>query len=63
MDPLVLFMFYFYLFNAVVHVLCSLVIICWNRAGLYYVLCFLTPLCVGFSCGFVTFQYGVWGQV
>ena len=63
MDPLVLFMFYFYFFNAVVCVLCSLVITCWKRAGLYFVLCFLTTLCVVFSCGFVTFQYGIWGQV
>ena len=37
--------------------LCSLVVTCWDRAGL------LALLCVVFSCGFVTFPYGALGQV
>ena len=36
---------------------CSLVITCWDMAGL------LALLCVGFSCAFVPFSYGVPGQV
>ena len=36
---------------------CSLVITCWERAGL------LALLCVMFSCVFVTFSYDVLGQV
>ena len=42
---------------AVVSVLCSLEITCWERTGL------LALLCVMFSCVFVTFPYGVPGEV
>ena len=38
-------------------VYCSLVVMCWEGAGL------LALLCVMFSCAFVTFPYGVLGQV
>ena len=41
----------------VLSVPCSLVITCWERADL------LALLCVIFSCVFVTFPYGVLGQV
>ena len=36
---------------------CILVLTCWERPDL------LAPLCVMFSCDFVTFAYGVVGQV
>ena len=36
---------------------CSLVVTFWERAGL------LAFLCVTFSCAFITFPYGVLGQV
>ena len=36
---------------------CRLVVTCWERADL------LALLCVTFSCAFVTFPYGVLGQV
>ena len=42
---------------AVFSVPCSLVITCWEMAD------FLAPLCVMFSCVFVTFQYDAPGQV
>ena len=38
-------------------VTCSLLIACWKRADL------LALLCVVFSCGFVTFSYGVSDQM
>ena len=41
----------------VLSVPCSLVVTCWERADL------LVPLCVIFSCVFVTFPYGVLCQV
>ena len=43
--------------HAFLSVLCNLVVTCWERAG------HLTLLCVEFYCGFVTFPYGVLGQV
>ena len=50
-------MFHVCLCNAVLSVPCSLVITCWDRADL------LALLCVMFSCVFVTFPYGVLGQL
>ena len=50
-------MFHVCLCYAVLSVPCSLVITGWERAGL------LALLCVVFSCVFVTFLYGVLGQV
>ena len=41
----------------VLYVPCSLVVTCWERIDL------LALLCEMFSCVFVTFSYGVWGQV
>ena len=52
-----LFMFHVCICCAVMAVSCSLVITCWERAGL------LALLCVMVSCVFVTFWYGVLGQV
>ena len=52
-----LFMFQVCLCYAVLSVPCSLVTTCWERADL------LTLLCVMFLCVFVTFPYGVPGQV
>ena len=43
--------------HAVLSDYCSLVVTCWERADL------LALLCVMFSCDFVTFPYGVLGQV
>ena len=48
---------YLICFNALLSVPCSLVITCWERADL------LALLCDVFSCVFVTFPYGVLGQV
>ena len=50
-----LFMFYVFLCNAVLSVLCSLVVAYWGAD-------FLTLLYVMFPCDFVTFPYGVSGQ-
>ena len=47
----------FHVCYAVLSVPCRLVVTCWERAGL------LALLCVMFSCVFVTFPYGVQGQV
>ena len=43
--------------HALLSVYYSLVVTCWERAGL------LTLLYVMFYCGFVSFPYGVLGQV
>ena len=51
-----IFMFHVCLYY-VLSVPCSLVITCWERADL------LAILCVIFPCVFVTFLYGVSGQV
>ena len=53
----ILFMFHVCLYYTVESVPCSLVITCWERADL------LALLCVMFPCVFVTFPYGVLGQV
>ena len=53
----VFMLFLFHVFNAVLFVHCSLVVTCWERADL------LALLYVMFSCVFVTFPYGVLGQV
>ena len=53
----VFMLFLFHVCNAVLFVHCSLVVTCWERADL------LALLCVMFSCVFVTFPYGVLGQV
>ena len=50
-------MFHVCLCYAVLSIPCSLVITCRGRADL------LALLCVMFSCAFVTFPYGVAGQV
>ena len=50
-------MFHGHLYYAVLYVLCSLMITCWERADL------LALLCVVFSCVFVTFHDGVPGQL
>ena len=52
-----LFMFHVYLRYAIMSVSYSIVITCWESADL------LAVLCVMFSCVFVTFPYGVSGQV
>ena len=52
-----LFMIHVCLWYAVLSISCSLVITCWERAD------FLALLCIVFSCVFVTFPYGVLGQV
>ena len=52
-----LFMFHVCLYYTVLSVPCSIVITCWERADL------LALVCVMFSCVFVTFPYGVSGQV
>ena len=52
----VLFVFRVFLCHIVLSVPCSLVV-CWERTDL------LVLLCVMFSCDFVTFLYGVLGQV
>ena len=46
-----------FFFASVMSVYWSLVFTCWEKADL------LTLLCVTFSCAFVTFPYGVLGQV
>ena len=56
-DPFLLFMFHVHLCYAILSVLCSLVITCWERADLLFL------LCVVFSCVYVTFPYGVLGQL
>ena len=56
-DPLCFFMFHVCLKNAVLAVPCSFVVTYWERADL------LALLCVMFTCVFVTFPYGVLGQV
>ena len=43
---------------SVMSVYCSLVVTCWRRADLLAAL-----LCETFSCAFVTFPYGVLGQM
>ena len=50
-------MFHFCLYYTVLSVQLSLVITCWERTDL------LALLCVVFPCVFVTFPYGVSGQV
>ena len=50
-------LFVFHVCYAVSSVYCSLVVTCLERAGLFVL------LCVMFSCVFVTFPYGVMGQV
>ena len=50
------FMFVFVILSCLL-IPCSLVITCWDRADL------LALLCVVFSCLFVTFPYGVPGQL
>ena len=57
MDHFCYLSFVFVFFHAVLSVSCSLVVTCWERADL------LTLLYVMFSCVFVTFPYGVLGQV
>ena len=52
-----LLLFLFRVCHAVLSVPCSLVATCWETADL------LALLCVMFSCVFVTFPYGVFGQV
>ena len=52
-----LFMFYVSLCYATLSVPCSLIITYWEKFDL------LALLCVTFSCVFVTFSYGVLGQV
>ena len=54
-DPFLLFVFH--VCHAVLSVPCSLVVTCWVRTDL------LALLCVVFSGVFVTFSYGVLGQV
>ena len=56
MDPF-LFVFYVFLCHTALSVSCSLAVACWKRADL------LAFLYVMFSCDFVTFPYGVLGQV
>ena len=48
---------YLLLFVFVIAVSGKLVVVCWERAD------FLAPLYLMFSCVFVTFPYGVLGQV
>ena len=50
-------MFLVGLYCTILSVLCSLVITCWERAD------HLALLCVMLPCVFVTFPYGVLGQV
>ena len=57
MDSFLLFMFHVCLCCAFLSFPRSLVITCWKRAD------FFDLLCVMFSCGFVTFPYGVPDQV
>ena len=57
MDPFLLFMFHVCLYCAILSVPRSLVVTFWKRAGL------LALLCVIFLFVFVTFPYGVSGQV
>ena len=52
-----LFMFHVCLYYTVLSVPCSLEITCWERAEL------LALMCVTFPCVFVTFPYGILGQV
>ena len=54
MDP---FRYLFRVCHAVLSIHCSLVVTCWESAGLSAL------LYVMFSCVFVTFPYGVLGQV
>ena len=55
MDPFLLFVFHVYC--AILSAPCSLVVTCWERIE------HLALLYVMFSCYFVTFPYGVLGQV
>ena len=55
MDHLCNLWLVFVMLFASVH--CCLVVICWERADI------LSLLCVMFSCVFVTFPYGILGQV
>ena len=57
MNPFLLFMFHVCHFYANLSLPCIPVITCWEKADL------LALLCVVFSCVFVTFPYGVPGQV
>ena len=57
MDHYFLFMFHVCLYYTVMPVHCSLVITCWERADL------LALWRVMFRCVFVTFPYGVSGQM
>ena len=50
-------LFEFRVCQAVLSVHCNLVVTCWERADI------LILLCVMFSCVFVTFSFGVLGQV
>ena len=52
-----LLIFHICLYYAILSIPCSLAVTCWERADL------LALLCVIFSCVFVTFTYGVLGQV
>ena len=53
----ILFVICVSLYHTVLSVSCSLVVTCWERADL------LALFSVMFSCVFVTFPYGVLGQV
>ena len=57
MDPFGCLCFMFVFVVLFMAVSCSLLITCWERTGL------LALLCVMVSCVFVTFRYGVLGQV
>ena len=46
-----------FVMHAFLSVLCSLVVTCWERAGI------LAHMCVKYYCVFVTFPCGVLGQV
>ena len=50
-------MFLICIYYTVLTVPCSLLIVCWEKADL------LALFCVMFTCVFVTFPYGVSGQV
>ena len=57
MNSFLLFVFHVYHYYAAISVYCSLVITCWERTDL------LALLCLMFPCVFVTFPYGVTGQL
>ena len=50
-------LFMFHVYHAVLSVHCSLVVTCWERAGL------MAVLCVKILCVFVTFPFDVLEQV